>query len=151
MGNNRKIAHLKRFVIASASVGLALAGGVLAKATPGRHAANPSSLPASAVAVVLAGDAATGARLYQSCMGCHSLDESDVGPRHRGVVGRKAGTVPDYAYSAALRKSGLVWTPANLDKWLTNPQKLVPGAKMFFSVAKPQDRADIIAYLAQQK
>ncbi|GEN98178.1 hypothetical protein NSE01_00110 [Novosphingobium sediminis] len=84
-------------------------------------------------------------------MGCHSLGENDVGPRHRGVVGRMAGAVPDYAYSAALRQSGLLWTPANLDKWLTNPQKLVPGAKMYFSVAKPQDRADIIAYLAQQK
>lgn len=97
------------------------------------------------------GDAVHGAKLYQACMGCHSLDENDVGPRHRGVVGRKAGTVADYAYSAGLRASGLVWTPANLDKWLTNPQKLVPGAKMFFSVAKPADRADIIAFLAQQK
>lgn len=67
------------------------------------------------------------------------------------MVGRKAGAVPDYAYSSALRKSGLVWTPTNLDKWLTNPQKLVPGAKMYFSVPKAQDRADIVAYLAQQK
>ncbi len=102
-------------------------------------------------AAVPGDNAANGARLYQSCMGCHSLGENDVGPRHRGVVGRAAGSVPDYAYSAALRKSGLVWTPANLDKWLTNPQKLVPGTKMYFSVVKPQDRADIIAYLAQQK
>jgi cytochrome c len=99
----------------------------------------------------LRGNAVTGAHLYQSCMGCHSLDDNDVGPRHRGVVGRPAAAVPGYAYSAALRKSGLVWTPANLDRWLTDPQKLVPGAKMYFSVARPQDRADIIAYLAQQK
>jgi len=97
------------------------------------------------------GNAANGAKLYQSCMGCHSLDDNDVGPRHRGVVGRAAGAVPDYAYSAALRRSGIVWTPANLDKWLINPQKLVPGTKMYFSVAKPQDRADIVAYLARQK
>jgi len=97
------------------------------------------------------GDAVHGAALYQACMGCHSLDENDVGPRHRGVVGRRAGTVPGYAYSPALKASGLVWTPANLNRWLTNPQALVPGAKMYFAVAKPQDRADIIAFLARQK
>ncbi len=97
-----------------------------------------------------AGDPAKGQSLYQACTGCHSLDENDVGPRHRGVVGRKAGAVPGYAYSAALRGSGIVWTPANLDRWLTNPQKLVPGAKMYFSIANPKQRADIIAYLAQQ-
>lgn len=97
------------------------------------------------------GDAVHGGQLYQGCMGCHSLDENDVGPKHRGVVGRPAASVPGYAYSKALKGSGLTWTPAMLDKWLTNPQTLVPGAKMYFSVAKPQDRADIIAYLAKQK
>jgi cytochrome c len=97
------------------------------------------------------GKPAVGARLYQSCMGCHSLDENDVGPRHRGVVGRRAASVPGYAYSAALKKSGIVWTPAMLDRWLSGPQAMVPGAKMYFSVANPQNRADIIAYLAQQK
>ena len=89
--------------------------------------------------------------LYQSCVGCHSLDENDVGPRHRGIVGRAAGSLPDYAYSAALKRSGLIWTPQTLDRWLRDPQKLVPGAKMYFSVAKPKDRADIIAYLGQQR
>ena len=103
------------------------------------------------LSAVLTGNPAQGAKLYQACMGCHSLDSNEVGPRHRGVVGRAAGQVPGYAYSAALKNSKIVWTPANIDRWLTNPQKLVPGAKMFFSVAKPQDRADIIAYLAQQK
>jgi cytochrome c len=97
-----------------------------------------------------AGNPVAGRMLYQACSGCHSLDENDVGPGHRGVVGRKAGAVTDYAYSAAIRKSGIVWTPANLDRWLTNPQKLVPGSKMYFSVANPKQRADIIAYLAQQ-
>ncbi|MBV1688817.1 c-type cytochrome [Novosphingobium sp. G106] len=97
------------------------------------------------------GNPANGARLYQSCMGCHSLDDNDVGPKHRGVVGRKAGIVPGYAYSAALKKSGITWTPSQLDRWLSGPQAMVPGAKMYFSVANPQNRADIIAYLAQQK
>ena len=102
-------------------------------------------------ALALPGNPANGARLYQACMGCHSLDENDVGPKHRGVVGRRAGSVADYAYSPALRTSGIVWTPAMIDRWLQGPQKLVPGAKMYFSVAKPQDRADSIAFLAQQK
>lgn len=97
------------------------------------------------------GDAVHGKVLYQTCMGCHSLDDNDVGPRHRGVVGRKAAAVPDYAYSAALKASDLVWDAATLDRWLTNPQALVPGAKMYFSIAKAQDRADLIAYLASQK
>lgn len=97
------------------------------------------------------GDPVAGKTLYQTCMGCHSIDENDIGPKHRGVVGRKAGIIPGYAYSAALKNSGIVWTPEKLNVWLTNPQKLVPGAKMFFSVSNPKQRADIIAYLATQK
>jgi cytochrome c len=99
----------------------------------------------------LQGDPTRGKTSYQACMGCHSLDDNDVGPMHRGVVGRKAGTVADYAYSAALKNSGIVWDAANLDRWLSGPQALVPGAKMFFSIPDPQTRADIIAYLATQK
>lgn len=106
---------------------------------------------APAFAAAPPGDPVRGQRLYQSCMGCHSLDENDVGPMHRGVVGRKAGTVSDYAYSAALKASGLTWDATTLDRWLSNPQALVPGSKMYFSIAQPQDRADLIAYLAGQK
>lgn len=97
------------------------------------------------------GDAVHGKAVYQVCMACHSLDEDDVGPRHRGVVGRVAGSVPGYAYSPALKKSGLKWDTANLDRWLTNPQALVPGVKMFFAMPNAKDRADVIAYLAQQQ
>jgi cytochrome c len=97
------------------------------------------------------GDPAHGKTLYQVCMGCHSLDEDDVGPRHRGVVGRVAGTVPGYAYSPALKNSHIVWDRETLDRWLTNPQALVPGAKMFFAMPSAQDRADVVAYLAEQR
>lgn len=96
-----------------------------------------------------AGDPVRGKTLYQVCMGCHSLDEDDVGPRHRGVVGRTAGSVPGYAYSPGLKSSHIVWDPDTLDRWLTNPQALIPGAKMFFAMPNPQDRADVIAYLAE--
>jgi len=133
---------MKQYLILAGS--LVLFGGVAMSA----HGAPASAMPKPAP---VRGNPANGAKLYQACMGCHSLDENDVGPKHRGVVGRKAGIVPGYAYSAALKKSGIVWTPDMLDRWLSGPQKLVPGAKMFFSIAKPQDRADIIAYLATQR
>jgi cytochrome c len=122
---------------------VALITTLIALSTTALHAAPASNLPA--------GDPVHGKAVYQSCMGCHSLDEDDVGPRHRGVVGRAAGTVPGYAYSRALKNSHIVWNRDSLDRWLTSPQRLVPGAKMFFAMPNPQDRADVIAYLAQQR
>ena len=98
-----------------------------------------------------AGNAVHGKDLYQQCTSCHSIDENDIGPKHRGVVGRKAGTAADYAYSPALQSSGIVWDAANLDRWLTNPSAMVPGTKMYFLLKNPQDRADIIAYLNELK
>jgi cytochrome c len=97
-----------------------------------------------------AGDAAHGAKVYQDCMICHSVDKNEVGPRHRGVFGRKAGGVADYDYSPALKASNIVWNEATLDKWLTDPQALVPGTKMTFSVDDAQDRADVIAFLKEK-
>jgi len=97
------------------------------------------------------GDAVRGKALYQACEACHSIDDNDLGPRHRGVVGRVAGSVADYSYSKALKSSGLTWDEATLDRWLTNPSALVPGTKMFFQLSGAQDRADIIAYLQLQK
>jgi cytochrome c len=99
----------------------------------------------------LQGDARQGEKLYQACTGCHSIDEDDIGPRHRGVVGRRAGSVESYAYSAALKQSGIVWDEMQLDHWLSNPSALVPGTKMFFKIDDAQIRADIIAYLKEQK
>jgi cytochrome c len=97
------------------------------------------------------GDAGHGKALYQGCQACHSIDDNDLGPRHRGVVGRRAGTVEDYSYSTALKDSGLTWDEVTLDRWLTNPSALVPGTKMFFKIDDPQARADIIAYLKELK
>jgi cytochrome c len=94
-----------------------------------------------------AGDAARGEVLYQGCQDCHSIEKNDVGPMHKGVVGRAAGTVPGYNYSPALRNAKIVWTEENLDKWLTGPQDFIPGTKMFYEVKSPQDRADLIAFL----
>jgi cytochrome c len=105
----------------------------------------------SSQTVALKGDPARGEVLYQGCMDCHSIDKDDVGPRHRGVVGRRAASIAGYDYSKALKSSGLTWDEATLDRWLTDPSALVPGTKMFYEVDKPQDRADLIAFLKQQK
>jgi cytochrome c len=94
-----------------------------------------------------AGDPDRGQRVYEGCQDCHSLDKNDVGPRHRGVFGRKAGSLPDFAYSPALKAAGFVWDENTLDKWLTDPQAFLPGARMFYHLSAAQDRADVIAYL----
>jgi cytochrome c len=106
---------------------------------------------ASAATQAVAADASHGQELYESrCGGCHSLDANRVGPAHRGVYGRKAGSAPEFSYSTAVKSSAVVWEEKTLDAWLTNPQALIPGQRMNFRVALPQDRADIIAYLRQQ-
>lgn len=95
------------------------------------------------------GDPVRGHALYQSrCTACHSLDQSRIGPAQRGVFDRLAGSVPGFDYSPALKRSGVRWTPANLDRWLANPEALVPGQKMGYQVADPLDRQDLIAFLA---
>lgn len=99
-----------------------------------------------------AGDAERGKALYQAqCMACHSMDISMAGPAHRGVVGRRVGRVADFSYSPALQKSRLVWTEKNLDLWLRNPEKLIAGQRMGYSVADAQQRQDLIAYLKTQR
>ena len=109
-----------------------------------------SALAETAWAGGLAGDASRGETLYEACQDCHSLDKNDVGPRHRGVFGRKAASLPDYDYSDALKSANIVWNEETLDKWLTDPQAVAPGAKMFFHLDNPQDRADVIAYLKER-
>ena len=98
------------------------------------------------------GDVKHGQELYSSrCVACHSIDANRVGPEHRGIFGRKAGGVAGYDYSAALKKSTVVWDEKTLDRWLADPEKLIPGQKMGYSVADAADRADLIAYLRSQK
>jgi cytochrome c len=102
-------------------------------------------LPAAAQT---AGDAARGAKLYQQrCTACHSLDANRIGPLHRGVFGRRSAGVSGYAYSDALKGLNVVWNAQTLDKWLTNPPAMARGTAMGIRVSKPQDRADLIAYL----
>ena len=97
----------------------------------------------------LSGDPSRGAQVYERCAGCHSLDQNRVGPAHRGVVGRQAGSLDDYRYSSALKDSRILWDEANLDLWLADPGVFIPGSRMGYRLSDPQDRADVIAYLKQ--
>jgi cytochrome c len=101
------------------------------------------------VPLAKAADATRGQALYQArCAACHSVDFNGVGPAHRGVFGRLAGTAKGFSnYSPALKASGLVWTEANLDRWLANPEALVPGQAMGISLPDAGERADVIAFL----
>lgn len=93
-------------------------------------------------------DASRGEQVYQRrCIACHSVDVSSVGPAHRGVVGRRAGTLAGYEYSDALKRSRVVWSATTLEQWLSGPEKLIPGQKMWFSLSDPAERRDVIAYL----
>lgn len=109
-----------------------------------------SAAPVMTAARAPAGDAANGAAVYQRCGACHALGYDRTGPRHCGLFGRRAGTVPGFAYSDAMKRSNLVWTRATLDRFLANPLQTVPGTSMGYAgIADRQDRADLIAYLEQ--
>ena len=89
-----------------------------------------------------------GQDLFQKrCTGCHALDADHEGPRLRGVVGRAAGTVKTFRYSEALKNAKHTWDEANLDKWLTDTDSVVPDNDMSFRVPKQEERAAIISYL----
>jgi cytochrome c len=125
---------MKRFVIAAIAVAsAALSGG-----------------PALA-----GGDPDAGKALFRTiCTLCHSNvpEQNKVGPSLFGVVGRRSGTVPGYNYSDANKNSGIVWTVDVLDKYLINPQAVVPGTKMGYPGQKDdQKRADLVAYLCTLK
>jgi cytochrome c len=83
------------------------------------------------------------------CGGCHALDRDKEGPRLRGVYQRVAGSTKSFQYSEALKNSKIVWTEEMLDRWLTDPEKLVPNNDMSFQVGKADERKEIIAFLKQ--
>lgn len=95
------------------------------------------------------GSAAKGQMIFESrCVACHSLDANRVGPALGTVVGRVAGKAPDYFYSQALGAATHVWSRDKLLAWLTNPESVVPGQAMGYRVEMPEDRQDVVAYLA---
>ena len=95
------------------------------------------------------GDAKAGQALFADrCVACHSAHPTrKPAPVLDGVYGRRAGTAPNYAYSAALRAASVTWDAQTLDRWLTDPPTFIPGVNMQARVSDPQDRQNVIAYL----
>ena len=112
-----------------------------------------SLLVSASIGAASAQDAALGEKVFLKCKTCHQIGEGAkdaVGPVLNGVVGRKAGTSPDYAYSDANKNSGITWDEATLKDYLKNPRAKVPGAKMIFpGLTKDDDITSVIAYLKQ--
>jgi len=97
-----------------------------------------------------AGDAKRGEQLYARCAACHALAYDRVGPRHCALMGRRAGSIESFDYSAAMKKSGIVWNAKTLDRFLAAPMQRVPGTTMTYAgVTDPRERADLVAYLEQ--
>lgn len=92
-----------------------------------------------------------GRQLFQRrCTGCHSLDAEKEGPRLRTVYGRRAGSVPGFEYSEALKRAQFTWDEATLDRWLRSTQLVAPGNNMDFRVPVAEERTAIIAFLKSQ-
>jgi cytochrome c len=108
---------------------------------------------AATISAAPPGNAVNGAVIFKKCASCHSVDptgKNGLGPNLRGVAGRKAAMVAGFNYSPAMKASGLVWNDRNLGRFLAGPRQAVPGTKMIFiGLPKPQDQADVIAYLKQ--
>ena len=125
------------------------------KAVPGAHShpmaqAVPPAPKPTAQTVVSEGDAARGRQVYKKCQACHSLEpgKNGLGPTLADIVGQKAAHVANYNYSPAMKSSGLTWDVATLDRYLADPQKVVPGNRMPFPGLKTEnERNSVIAYL----
>jgi cytochrome c len=107
-------------------------------------------LPAGAA--LADGDAARGEAKFGDCAACHKLEAgaNNVGPSLHGIFERKAGEIADFRYSPAMKRSGITWSPETLDKFIGDPQGMVPANRMpYAGMANASDRADLIAYLSK--
>jgi cytochrome c len=99
-------------------------------------------------------DLANGESKFALCSSCHTLPEGGpnlTGPNLHGIFGRKAASLPGFAYSDTLKAAGWTWDAAHIDAWITDPKVAAPGTKMTFAGMKdPKDRTDVIAYLMVQ-
>jgi cytochrome c len=96
------------------------------------------------------GDVARGKAVFEKrCTGCHAMDTDREGPRLKGVYGRRAGSVAGFNYSTGLKNLGVTWNDATLERWLSDPDLVVPDNNMSFGVPKAEERRDLIAYLKQ--
>jgi len=138
--------------VGSRVAALALAAGLAAAVCAPALAAAGAEASGARSGAIARGDPANGERIYGRCLACHALQYDRTGPRHCGLFGRKAGSVPGFDYSEAMKRSGIVWNAATLDRFLADPLGTVPGTTMGYAgIADARERADLIAYLGQAK
>ena len=121
--------------------------------TTATAAAEVEEVP-SLAALLASADAAKGAKVARKCTACHDFDaggKNKIGPALYGVIGRGIAADTNFSYSGALRDMSKTWTYAELDAFLANPKGYAPGTKMSYAgLKKPTDRADLLAYMAEQ-
>jgi cytochrome c len=120
-------------------------------AEPSAPAGGEAEEQVDVAALMAAADPAKGETVFKKCASCHKLDGNNaVGPHLDGVVGRPVGSVEGFSYSDGMKAHGGEWTPEQLFAFLEDPKGDVPGTKMSFAgLPKPEDRANVIAYLQQ--
>jgi len=104
----------------------------------------------TSTSLIRAADVDRGKAVFEQCAACHSLDGSGDydGPTLKDVIGRKAGSLEEYRYSAAMKRSDVVWDGSTLDKYVADPQAFIPGNRMAFAgIADKGERDDLIAFL----
>ena len=129
---------------------LAGCGGTASDSGASQAAGTETAVQATATGPSLASAPAA----YGQCAACHSLQpgKMGIGPSLFGIYGTKAGDIPGYNFSPALKNSGLTWDDATLDTWMAGPMKMVPGTKMTYGgMSDPAKRQELIAFLKTLK
>jgi cytochrome c len=110
-------------------------------------------MAATPLASASAQNAEEGAKVFAQCRACHQIGENaknGVGPHLNGIIGRKAGTIEGYNYTAANKNSGLTWDEATFSEYIKNPKAKIPGTKMVYAGLKDEEKIkDLIAFLKQ--
>ena len=123
-------------------------------AGPARQAVPAAPASYDLNALLAKADPDKGKVLFLQCRACHGTEQggaNKVGPNLHGVFGRQAGKAPGFAYSEAVTGASIVWSPETLDQWLMRPSEFLPGNRMVFvGIPKPEDRANLIAYLQRE-
>lgn len=152
---NTKLLVLAPFALVAACGGSQQDAAAIASSAPTTQAAAATETVAAASEVaattaVVAGEAPSA---FTVCGACHSVaaGTNGVGPSLHAIVGTKAGEVAGFAFTDALKQSGITWDRESLDQWLQNPAKMVPGTAMVQTVPDAADRKAIIDYLEAQK